>query len=431
MTAEIVAVGRTPFILGRIWPCAAVALVAAAIPLGSGITTGLIIGVVVLVVHRIPSLTSLSSRLVVIAGGALLTAGSALWALDDGLTTASTTGALYALVFLGTQVLSFIVLSWAIHRIGLRLLLISYGFGAYANLTLLYRIPPTDFKFALSIPIVLVVAGTLYRYPAILTSAFLCLAVVGMASGARSYAAFLVAATILWITARVLPAPRTHRRPYARYLLVGAFGVAIGVVIYELGTELLLSGAFGAYNQVRTATQLEQTGNLITSARPEWFATFNLMRDHIWGFGPGAVPDTGTLFTALDGLATIHFQGGDYVTGYMFGGHYELHSVIADLWVSFGVVGLGIGLTLFAYLLYRLLDEVTLGQPKPLQLFLMLSAAWYMLFGPLLANTPFVVLTLVVLLASPRGTRRVSPPAEKRASADISTQTGVADHAAA
>lgn len=396
----------------RFWPFVVVILIALAFLLQSGITTALLVCLFVLVVHR-GSLCGGIPVVTLFAGsGLFIASGMTLYLLNSSPTPPRGTTAAFTVIFLSTQALSVPILIWAIRQIGLALTLIAYGIGLYGNFVLFLKIPPTDYKYAIALPAALIVGGVLAHRPRLLICALAALAVLGMSNGARSYAAFLAVSGLLWAASRLM-VKRSATRPWLAYLGLSAGGAAIGLMAYALGQTLLVDGYLGQYNQIRTVTQLRQTGTLLTSARPEWFATFGLMRDNPWGPGMGAVPDTHAVMVGLSGLNTINFRGGTYVTQYMLGDVYELHSVIADMWANCGPVGLVGGIALFVYLFWHMLQELTSPQTNPLVIFVVLSSMWYLLFGPMLSNLPFVAFTLAVVIArrasasNPRATASV------------------------
>jgi hypothetical protein len=189
--------------------------------------------------------------------------------------------------------------------------------------------------------------------------------------------------------------------------------------------ELLVAGALGAEAQARTITQIRQSGSLLLGGRPEWTATWALARENPLGFGLGTVPNALDVRLAESGFAVTHIPTAEgYLRNYMFGGRFELHSIIADLWSHLGPVGLAMGLTMAGLLVWSTLDLISRRQAGPLQSFLVVSALWYLAFGPLPANLPDVALALGVVLLprrAPSADTGPDHPAEDAAAGSVPT----------
>lgn len=253
---------------------------------------------------------------------------------------------------------------------------------------------PNPWKYALSFPVTLVVLALLDgRRPTLSYAALGALAVVGITNESRSYAGFcvLAAALVLW-RSRV-----SGRSSKVRVLgLVGAAAFAA----YQLGAELLVQGYLGEVLQQRSAEQVRNAGSLIAGGRPEWAATRALFHENPFGFGLGAVPASGDLRTAKEGLATVGISSDNgYVNNYMFGGTFKLHAVVADLWAAFGPLGILLGLLVVGLVLRALASALTAARPSPLPVFLCLMALWWLLFGPIQSN--YVDCLVVLGLCAP------------------------------
>jgi hypothetical protein len=164
-------------------------------------------------------------------------------------------------------------------------------------------------------------------------------------------------------------------------------------------SELLLSGVAGAEVQARTAAQINQSGSLLLGGRPEWTATWTLMRAHPLGFGLGTIPSPADVQLAKQGMAVARIPTAEgYIEHYMLARRFELHSVIADLWSNFGPVGVLLGLGMVALLLTRLVVLFHRRQATALLCFLALTGTWFLSFGPLPSDLPYVALALGLLL---------------------------------
>lgn len=392
----------------QILPLLAVFLTGAAIPMSLGINTSLITGLLVAVFAWREIRAFRELRVIFIVTGVMIANGVILFAYTDPLQPQSLGGALFSAEFLINQAVAVGTVLWAFRRLGYARTCAAYGAGSLVFAVVVMGQSFNNIKYALGVPLVLMVVAAI-RSQWIAGTVAVVIALIGMAAGARSFAAFLAGAVVFTFIAFALNRIQRSQPAWMRYatlLLVAAVGIPVA---YRVGTELLLNGYLGEFNQHRTALQIEQTGSLITSSRPEWFATFGLMADNIWAPGPGAIPDVAQLAAARGGLHIIGFDGGDYVSKYMFGGHYELHSTIADMWVNFGITGLAAGIGLFAYLVFAVLREVTSPDARIATVFVTLISLWYLLFGPLESNLPLIAFA-VALAVHRRATGAVKVP---------------------
>lgn len=275
-------------------------------------------------------------------------------------------------------------------RIGL-----AYGVGMLA--TGLMDIPSSvnAYKFELSLPLTIIVLSlaAASRRPIVSVAALAVLGALAILNDARSAFGFclIAAALVLW---QARTASRTTHR---RLGLVSLGAVAAGG--YVAISELLVAGALGAEVQARTVTQISQSGSLLLGGRPEWSATWALMQRDPMGFGLGVVPTAADVRVAESGFAVTNIPTAEgYIRNYMFGGRFELHSVIADLWSNLGVVGVALGLAMAALLVRGFVELFSRRQASALITFLVLMALWNLAFGPLPANLPDVALALGLVL---------------------------------
>jgi O-antigen ligase len=169
--------------------------------------------------------------------------------------------------------------------------------------------------------------------------------------------------------------------------------------MYLMFSSLALSGYLGQAIEITSKAQSHSGLPLLLGGRPEWTATLSLMRHKPLGYGPGVAPTSGDLLVAKQGLSVTDLGlGGDYVNSYMFGGHFKLHSVIADFWVNFGLLGLL--WALFALFITATAAVKALGRSADHALCSLIGvlATWFLLFGPILTNLPDIVFYLSVLL---------------------------------
>ena len=288
------------------------------------------------------------------------------------------------------------VVLWA--RTALPLPLIGCAYGVGALVTGLLRVPGSEnaWKFELALPLTIVAlswaATASGRLPTVVA-----LAVLGMLdvlNDARSAFGFCVLAAVL-VLWQARPTGTERRSRWTPVLLMGGLGAGGYLAI----SELLLSGALGSEVQARTATQVAQSGSLLLGGRPEWSATWALMRENPLGFGLGAVPNAGDVAVAEEGLAVANVPTGEgYLRNYLLADRFELHSVVADLWTNLGPAGLLLGLAMAVLLVRGVADRLAHREASGLLCFLPLIALWYLAFGPLPSNFPEVALAVALTL---------------------------------
>lgn len=297
-----------------------------------------------------------------------------------------------------------IALLWGRALLPLHIVAAVYGAGALADALIS---SPRSWKFDLALPVTIVVVGWLGRQPSRLpgATALVLLGVLSALDRGRSFFALcvLAAALVIW-QQRPTAGRNAMWRWYPLAVLTG-----IGAATYLLATRLLVAGYFGIEAQQRTVSQIEQSGSLISGGRPEWAASVALFRERPFGYGVGVVPNTRDYSVAKSGMDSINVDAGGYLQNYMLGGGFRLHSVAADLWVSYGLVGLALAITI-GFALVRTLSSLTAARRcQPLVALAVVLAVWNLLFGPIYSNWPDVCFALGITLM-PRNALAVAPP---------------------
>jgi hypothetical protein len=124
-----------------------------------------------------------------------------------------------------------------------------------------------------------------------------------------------------------------------------------------------------------------------------------------WGFGLGTVPAPADVMVAKEGIAVTHIPTVEsYLENYLLATGFELHSVVAGLWVNLGPAGLALGLVLAALLVRGLAELVSRRRASALVCFMVPFSLWFLAFGPLLSNLPDIAFTIGLVLAA-RGAR--------------------------
>jgi hypothetical protein len=252
-------------------------------------------------------------------------------------------------------------------------------------------------KFAFAIPVAVLVLGASLatgRVAAQLGAA-ITIAIVSVVLDSRAYSAALalVALLLVW---RVLGARRGGRTSRAR---TAAFVVAVAGAVYLLATTLLVNGYLGANAQQRSIEQIQASGSLILGGRPELAATLTLMEHRITGYGVGVVPTPNDVLVAKSGLASINYAPNNgYVERYMFGGHFELHSVLGDMWANWGLAGLAFVLVVASLALRGVVEAVSGGPGNVLTIYVCVWTLWNLAFSPLVVSAPILVLAVALTL---------------------------------
>jgi hypothetical protein len=268
-------------------------------------------------------------------------------------------------------------------------------------------------KYAFAFPVAIIALSLFQQLRSGIMSLVL-LGVLGLVSivfNYRSFLAFcvLTALLVLWQKARRSPAASRNR--FAPLLMMGV----IGLGIYYLATSLLVGGFLGATLQQRSIAQIDASGSLLIGGRPEWSATVQLMKMNPWGYGLGATPNMDDLMAGKRGFASINADyNNGYIENYMLGNQFHLHSIIADLWSSCGVVGLVLAVLIVVRLLGSLSVALSASSASAVFVLTTLVAVWDLGFGPIFTNLTDVTLALALAMMLPH--LRCGPEADSTAS---------------
>lgn len=272
-------------------------------------------------------------------------------------------------------------------------------FGSAYLLSVLSEVPGSEnpWKYQLSIPVSLIVLALASRsrsaWPTLLSLG--AIGLLSIATNSRSFFGFCLLAAVMYLWQR---RSRRSDMPMNKLLVVGLIGLVLAAM-YSLGTSLLAGGYLGEEAQTRTVAQIQDGGTLLAGGRPEWFATSALMAEHPMGFGIGAVPTATDIWVAKTGIKRVGIETTNgYVDNYMFGGHIKLHSIIADLWASFGLVGLALGLFLGFTLVFSLLDRIANATASGLACLFAIIGIWDLAFGPIFTNLKDVMIAVAIAL---------------------------------
>ncbi|WP_147305858.1 hypothetical protein [Subtercola boreus] len=269
--------------------------------------------------------------------------------------------------------------------------------------------PSNPWKFGFAVPVA-IIALSLAHKSGRRWLQLLVLGALTVASGlndSRSAFAILLLAAII-VAFQVIPKGKNRSLSAVRMVL-GLGGLT--AVVYNLGQALILDGYLGASTQARTLQQVETSGSLILGGRPELAATWALFRHQWWGFGSGTVPSVTDITAAKTGMAAINYAPDNgYVEVYLFGGHYELHSIAGDFFAHFGLPGLLFLVVVVIVAVWGIAIRIADRTATGVIVFATATSLWGVGFSPFYSAEPLFVLMLgmlaIPLTARPTGDAR-------------------------
>ena len=336
-------------------------------------------------------------------------------------------GVLFELVPVVSAAMCVGALLWAQQVLSPGIVVCLYAVGSFMTATMGSRFSEDPWRFGFSMPSTMLLLGAcmlIRRRPrkrllADMTALGILTAVTAL-SGAWSMSAFLIMTAVLLLWQH---RPRTAKRTTSALLSLVLVG-ALGLGLYRALEGAALDGYLGQSAQERTEEQTQAAGSLILGGRPEIGATVALMLHEPLGYGAGVMATPTDMQAAKQGMSVLGYDPDNgYVEHYMFGTRIEVHSLIGDLWIWFGLAGL----VLAGWLLW--LATIYLGRSMAhrtgtaLGIFLALQLGWNLFFGPIISSLPPLALALGVFLlqrketaASPSAPVQMSrkPPAQRR-----------------
>lgn len=293
-------------------------------------------------------------------------------------------------------------------REGLRRTAIAFNLGLCANYaTQLEGISVNPWKYGFALPASLVLLAVLSAGTRVLPllAGLSVLGVITVFFDYRSFWGFLALTGLLLVLRRHGQFARSSLRMKLILLSVAA------LFVYSAVVNLALSGYLGERNRLVTAEQLRSGGSLLSAGRLEWHVSLALFSETPWGYGPGFIPgwaERGIAYSSLmkSGLP----YDARYVEGYLMGKSMELHSIAADLWAQFGLLGLLASSILLGILvsgLVRALDPEC--DSAAVMILCTLISLWDLAFSPLPTNLPGVAFALGAVVAEARSRHHESP----------------------
>lgn len=301
-------------------------------------------------------------------------------------------------------------LLWARERLGTTTLAVVFGVGLLLSIDPSSNLFPSNpWKFGFAVPVTvlgLALAHRTGRRHLELALAALFTVICFFTDARSSFGILLLTTTLMAWQLR----PMTPGRKGSAVRAALGFTTVL-VSVYYVGQALLLAGAFGATTQARTVAQLAQGGSLLVGGRPELLATQALIRENPLGPGAGALPNFHEISVAKGGMAESGYDPNNgYVENWMFGDGYALHSMLGDLWVQWGLVGLALGALLLIIIVRRVATGVSAGTSSAVVLYLSCLTLWNLFFAPWFSGLRLLELLLALILAR-RSTEDVAPKA--------------------
>jgi hypothetical protein len=264
-------------------------------------------------------------------------------------------------------------------------------------------------RFGFSVPVTVIALSIAWRlgrrWVDVVVS--LSLGVVSALNDGRSTFAILAltAVIVLWQGRR----RETSRKRNAMHVALLLAGLAY--VAYAGGQALILDGALGEATQARTEAQIETSGSLLLGGRPEAAASAALIAERPLGYGAGTAPSLADVARAKAAMASINYDPDNgYVEKFMFGGRFELHSVLADLWIWFGLAGAALAILVLVVCGRAVIIQIAQRAAPALLVFLVAKLLWNVWFSPVESAAPLTALTLGLLLLGPASPEKPAPP---------------------
>lgn len=296
-------------------------------------------------------------------------------------------------------------ITWARDRLGLENAVIVFCIGLLLNAVQKVPSVTNPWKFALGMPtsiLVLALAHRLGRRAEILAVA--ALGTVYLVKDSRSAVGFLLITGVLLLVQAVASWLRVSRPPRATARLQVLSLVALGAVTIMAVLSASKSGLLGEAAQTRTVVQSDGSSSVLVQARPELGASLSLIAHRLWGYGTGVVPSYSDVRVAMQGMSSLasYDPQNNYVLGYMFStAGVELHSGLADLWVSFSLPGLLLGVLLLGTALIGLGRNLATLRSRGWLLLVCVVVVWNLLFGPLADVMPYLQLAVAATATLP------------------------------
>lgn len=378
-----------------ILPLAASAGMGIRLQVANGISVGLVIAIGLGPVWIASLRRFRGMRAMALHGVAVVVAGAVLTFMD--LTRDRSLTQLAVLTFAILTIVGMVgVLLWVREEVGSHRMAAAYGAGLLLNAFASGLDAGNIWKFSLNTPVGILVLSlaALSRKWTHEVLALVVLVAVSSFADQRSGTAMLLLTAIIVIWQRRSGAQQGRRaKPWMTILMLA--GVALSVFL--MLQALILEGMLGEAAAERSAAQIQTSGSLLTGGRPEIGAAAALITRQVQGYGSGILPSAHDVWAAKVGMNELNYDPNNgYVENYMFGAGFEVHSVLGDLWLRYGLVGAAFALALTAYAGYALAVRISTRTASAVFILLTLQLGWNLLFSPILGSSRTMALTLAL-----------------------------------
>jgi len=318
-------------------------------------------------------------------------------------TSTSTTILIVRTAMLAALAVNTGVLIWAAGLLGTTRLALTFGCGVILGIPFNLDTAQENawrFTYSLAIAILAVaIADSIGRLWVQLT-VLLTLAAIGLVNDSRSNSSFLILTAILLVGQRVFQRRSGIAAAQRRWVGIGLI-IASGFALYQLVVGIILEGGFGEVTQQRTQAQIETSGLLILGGRPEIAASTALISRHPLGMGSGVIASGADINAAKESMWAIGYDPNNgYVERFMFGRGIEVHSLLGDLWIWFGLAGAALAALIVISVLNATLTAYTRATLSALLGYLSIRMIWDLLFSPASSALRFLPLTFCLAVCS-------------------------------
>lgn len=382
-------------------------ILAARITLLQGVTAGIVISIVLLPVWVVTLWRHRGGSAIVTLGGLAIISGLVLTDFFAGDHPTSESMMQQNTFSLVSVIGGIGVVVWVRSLLGNAATALWYGVGLMVGVVFHGLDTDNVWKFDLSVPATVIVLALcmMSRRPWVEMIALLLLAVVSALNDSRSAGSMLLvaAALVVWqsLGSRLAKSSTT-----VRTLAVFGFTAVIG---YSALQAFILEGWFGKAAAVRSEAQIAQSGSLLLGGRPELGASTELIAANPFGLGSGTLANGVDLLIAKTGMARLNYDPNNgYVEKYMFGNGFEVHSMLGDLWIRFGLFGAAMLVVALVIITLGTAGQVAKRAASGLMIFLAIQVFWDSLFAPFFSTSISTLVLGVALAMAPRAERAVS-----------------------
>ncbi|GLZ41872.1 hypothetical protein [Actinokineospora sp. NBRC 105648] len=246
--------------------------------------------------------------------------------------------------------------------------------------------------------------------------ALVALAALHLVLGSRSLSLF---ALLIALAAAVTPAVLS-RRGWGRAIGLAAVAVLAAVLLGRLYADLAESGELGSVQQQKIQFQNGDYGVGLGGRKDVVFLASGIVENPLTGWGPAARVPSGVKTAAVVWLRTHGYPIGGYdLVTFVLPDSLYLHSVLLGAWVTGGILALPLWLLVFGLIGRAMIRAVRARSLA--EAYLLLVAAWHILFSPLGDSTRGHIAVAVALSLTSLAQRR-----QQRAGGEGADQ-GVAD----